>query len=96
MSEKNEAPVKAKKVRAPKPAKVNREDLPNPTWFKVVMFGFMILGLVWILTFYISNQYLPLGSIFATSLPALNLGSWNLLIGFGLAMIGFGMSTRWK
>jgi hypothetical protein len=60
------------------------------------MFGFMILGLVWILTFYISNQYLPLGSVFATSLPALNLGSWNLLIGFGLAMIGFGMSTRWK
>ena len=60
------------------------------------MFGFMLLGLVWILTFYISNQYLPLGSVFATSMPSLNLGSWNLLIGFGLAMIGFGMSTRWK
>ena len=96
MSEKNEAPVKTKKVRAPKPAKVNREDLPNPAWFKPVMFGFMILGLVWILTFYISNQYLPLGSVFAKDLPALNLGSWNLLIGFGLAMIGFGMATRWK
>lgn len=96
MSEKNPAPVKAKKVRAPKPAKVNRDDLPNPTWFKVVMFGFMILGLVWILTFYISNQYLPLGSVFTKDLASLNLGSWNLLIGFGLAMIGFGMSTRWK
>jgi hypothetical protein len=34
--------------------------------------------------------------VFDTVLPALNLRNWNLLIGFGLAMIGFGMSTRWK
>ena len=86
-----------KKLTKPaKPQAPKGEDAPNPVWFKPLMFGFMILGLVWILTFYISNQYLPLGSVFATSLPALNLGSWNLLIGFGLAMIGFGMSTRWK
>ena len=96
MSEKSEAPVKAKKVRAPKPTKVNRDDLPNPVWFKVIMFGFMLVGLIWILTFYISNQYLPLGTIFVEISPSLNLGNWNLLIGFGMAMIGFAMSTRWK
>ena len=96
MSEKSEAPVKTKKVKAPKPPKVNREDLPNPVWYKPVMFGFMLLGLVWILTFYISAMYLPLGSIFASSLPALDLKNWNLLIGFGLAMVGFAMATRWK
>ena len=60
------------------------------------MFGFMLVGLIWILTFYISNQYLPLGTIFVEISPSLNLGNWNLLIGFGLAMIGFAMSTRWK
>jgi hypothetical protein len=56
----------------------------------------MLLGLVWILTFYISAMYFPLGSVFAGSLPALDLKNWNLLIGFGLAMVGFAMATRWK
>ena len=27
---------------------------PNPVWFKPVMFGLMIIGLLWIITFYIS------------------------------------------
>jgi hypothetical protein len=96
MSEKNEAPVKAKKVKAPKPAKVNREDLPNPVWYKPVMFGFMLLGLIWILTYYISSTLLPLGSAWDKIVPVLNIGSWNLVVGFGLAMVGFAMTTRWK
>ncbi|MEN9608433.1 MAG: hypothetical protein RLZZ06_364 [Actinomycetota bacterium] len=96
MSEKNEAPIKPKKVRAPKPAKVNREDLPNPVWFKPVMFGFMLLGLIWILTFYISSMVWPLGSGWTGSLAFLNLGNGNIAVGFGLLMVGFFMTTRWK
>jgi hypothetical protein len=96
MSEKNEAPIKAKKVKAPKPTKVNRDDLPNPVWFKPVMFGFMLLGLIWILTFYISSMVWPLGSGWTTILPALNLGNGNIVVGFGLLMVGFFMTTRWK
>ncbi len=62
------------------------EQAPNPVWFKPVMFGFMLLGLVWILLFYISQGQLPV--------PALQ--SWNILIGFGIAFIGFLMTTRWR
>lgn len=59
---------------------------PNPVWFKPVMFGFMLLGLVWILVFYISQgQY-----------PVQTLQSWNILVGFGIAFIGFLMTTRWR
>ena len=53
MSEKNETPAKPKKVKAPKPAKVNKGDLPNPIWYGPVMVGFLLLGLLWILVYYI-------------------------------------------
>lgn len=59
---------------------------PNPVWFKPVMIGFMLIGLVWILVFYLSNQAWPIPGI----------GAWNLMIGFGIAFIGFLMTTRWR
>lgn len=64
----------------------NSEDVPNPVWFKPVMFGFMLLGLAWILVFYISQGQFPVK----------DLESWNILVGFGIAFIGFLMTTRWR
>jgi hypothetical protein len=51
----------------------------------------MILGLVWIITYYVTSSQYPLGA----GTP-INLENWNILIGFGIAMVGFMMSTRWK
>lgn len=62
-------------------------DAPNPVWFKPVMIGFMLLGLVWVLVFYLSTN---------GSLPIPGIGAWNLAIGFGIALIGFLMTTRWR
>lgn len=62
------------------------EAAPNPVWFKPVMFGFMIIGLAWIIVFYVSK----------TAFPIPTLGNWNILIGFGIMMIGFFMTTRWR
>jgi len=62
------------------------ENRPNPVWFKPVMFGFMLLGLAWIIVFYVSQSVYPVPS----------LGSWNILIGFGIMFIGFLMTTRWR
>ncbi len=62
------------------------EPAPNPVWFKPVMFGFMLLGLIWIIVFYVSQSQLPIP----------DLGSWNILIGFGIMFIGFLMTTRWR
>ena len=59
-------------------------DQPNPVWFKPVMFGFMLIGLAWVIVFYLSNTMLPVPS----------LGSWNILIGFGIMFVGFLMTTR--
>jgi hypothetical protein len=93
MPESKETPKKTK--RSTKPAvdefATKAEDLPNPVWFKPVMFGFMLLGLVWIITYYVTSAQFPLGA----GTP-FNLENWNILIGFGIAMVGFMMSTRWK
>ncbi len=50
------------------------------------MFGLMILGLLWIITFYISEGQLPIR----------DWASWNIVAGFGIAIIGFLMTTRWR
>ena len=62
------------------------EQAPNPVWFKPVMFGFMLAGLLWIIVFYVSDSTLPVPGI----------GGFNLVIGFGIAFIGFLMTTRWR
>lgn len=55
------------------------------------MFGLMFVGLLWILIFYISSAQYPLGSA-----AFIDLSNWNILIGFGIAMVGFVMTTKWK
>jgi hypothetical protein len=62
------------------------EDAPNPVWFKPLMLGFMIVGLLWIVVFYVSQSQFPIPQ----------LGAWNILVGFGIAFIGFLMTTRWR
>ena len=60
---------------------------PLPTWYKAIMFGLLILGLVWIMVFYLA----PGGQW-----PIPGIGGWNIVVGFGLAMVGFVMMTRWR
>ena len=50
------------------------------------MFGLMIVGLLWIIAFYITQGLFPVPAI----------GNWNILIGFGIAIIGFLMTLRWR
>ena len=62
------------------------ELAPNPVWCKPIMSGLMRGGLVWVLVFYLSGMQYPIPGIDA----------WNLVIGFGIAFIGFLMTTRWR
>ena len=50
------------------------------------MMAFYLIGIAWILVYYISaNHNLPLP-----------IDSKNILLGFGLITVGFLMTTRWK
>ncbi len=62
------------------------EQAPNPVWFKPIMIGLMLVGLAWVLVFYLSGSVLPIPGV----------GAWNLVIGFGIAFLGFLMTTRWR
>lgn len=58
----------------------------SPPWYAPVMVTLMVIGLLWIVVFYVTGGQFPV--------PA--LGNWNLGIGFGLIMAGFLMTTNWK
>lgn len=64
----------------------DHEESRNPSWFVPVMLGFIVVGLLWVVVFYISGSTLPIESI----------GAWNIAIGFGIMFIGFIMTTKWK
>lgn len=59
---------------------------PNPSWYVPVMLGLMIIGLIWIVTFYLT----------AGEFPVRAWGNWNLGAGFGLIITGFLMTTNWR
>lgn len=59
---------------------------PNPRWFVPVMLGFLIIGLAWIVIFYITQ----------TEYPIPDINYWNLGIGFAIMLVGFAMTTRWR
>lgn len=58
----------------------------NPAWFVPVMCALMVVGVLWVATFYITGGEWPIASI----------RYWNLGIGMGLIMAGFGMATQWR
>ena len=79
------------KPAAPDSVKVDKNKEGNPAWFLPVTVTFLIVGLVWIMVYYISQTYYPLGM----GTP-INIGAGNIIVGFGLMMVGFGLLTRWK
>ena len=59
---------------------------PNPRWFLPTMLGIIILGMLWLIVFYLSGGEFPVKV----------WGNWNLLAGFGIMVVGLAMSTRWR
>ena len=58
----------------------------TPRWWITTMVTLMVLGLAWIVVFYLSSAKYPV--------PGWD--NWNLVAGFGLVLVGFAMTTRWK
>jgi hypothetical protein len=56
-------------------------------WVVPTMLTLMLLGLAWIVVFYLVGQDLPVMA---------ELGGWNLLVGMGLITAGFLVSTQWR
>lgn len=58
----------------------------SPPWLVPVMVAFFVIGLLWVVVYYVTQAEYPIGAI----------GLWNMGIGFGLIIAGFVLATRWK
>ena len=82
-----ESRVRRKKPFTPPTAVPKSAKIGNPSWWVPVMLVLFVLGLAWIVVYYIAGATLPIMS---------NMGWWNVIVGFGLILGGFAMATRWR
>ena len=80
------SPIRRRNVFTPPPEKINIARIGNPRWLVPLMVASFIVGLLWIVVFYITQREYPIADI----------GNWNMLVGFGLIIFGFLLSTRWR
>lgn len=59
---------------------------PTPTWYKVIMLGLLVVGLLWLIVYY----------LFQGAYPVPGIGTWNIGVGLALMMAGLIMTTRWR
>ena len=70
----------------PPPTKKESARYGPSRWVAPVMVGCFLIGLLWIVAFYIAGDSIPIMK---------NLGNlWNVLIGFGFIGAGFITATR--
>jgi hypothetical protein len=60
---------------------------PSPPWFAGLMVGLLVLGLVWIVVYYVAGDKIGF---------MVDIGAWNFAIGFGAMVAGLVMSMRWR
>jgi hypothetical protein len=64
-----------------------RAARPSPRWYAALMVALLILGLVWIVVYYVAGDKIPF---------MVTLSAWNFAIGFGAMVVGLVMSMRWR
>ena len=78
--------ARKRKVAAEITPEIIEVKVESPKWLVPVMLASFLLGLIWIVIFYISS----------TSYPIPGIGAWNMMVGFAFVGVGFSLATRWK
>ncbi|MEP7021965.1 MAG: cell division protein CrgA [Pseudonocardiales bacterium] len=80
-----------KKVDAPKRAQslgtASKALAPSPTWYPVVMAVVLVIGLAYLVVYYLAGQSIPIMK---------DLTGWNFAVGFGIMLVGLIMAVRWR
>ena len=58
----------------------------SPSWLAPVMVTNFLVGLIWIVIYYVSQTRFPISGI----------GAWNMIIGFSFIAVGFSLATKWR
>jgi hypothetical protein len=69
---------------------------PSSTVYVATMLGLMVLGLVWLIVFYLVATPESLGADGKVLNWMYELGAWNFLIGFGFMVAGLLMTMKWR
>lgn len=75
--------TRSKAVYTPPPRSAKAKV--SPPWLLPTMLASLVIGLVWIVVFYVSQEKWPISA----------LGAWNLVIGFAFLVFGVVLSTKW-
>lgn len=83
-----------KKVDAPArtaSSPTSRQLAPSPAWYPIVMAVVLLLGLAYMVVYYLTSSgtdpHVPIMA---------GLNSWNFAIGFGVMLLGLVMAVRWR
>lgn len=79
---KNDRPVRAEALTP-----VGKGMSPSPTWYPIVMAVVLVLGLAYIVVYYLAADKVPVME---------DLGAWNFAVGFGVMIVGLAMAVRWR
>ena len=64
---------------------------PSPTWYPIVMGVVLLLGLAYLVVYYLTNSGTD------PNVPVMgDLGAWNFAVGFGVMLLGLVMAVRWR
>ena len=83
--------VRKKKVYTP-PSDVRPQTTvatsakPSPMWLPVLGVSLIVLGIAWLVVFYLSSG----------SWPVESWGYWNLAVGFGAMVAALGVFSKWR
>jgi hypothetical protein len=68
-----------------------RAAAPSPPWYPIAMTVVLVVGLAYLVTYYLtSNGTSPHIGFMA------HLGPWNFAVGFGIMIAGLVMAVRWR
>ena len=86
-----ESKKRKKAVYTPPPAPGGvKKKKPSPVWLAPLMLALFCIGILWLVVFYITQGGMG-------GLPGIeSLDNWNLMVGFGFIVAGFGLSTQWR
>jgi hypothetical protein len=79
---KNDAPVRARSATPP-----SRQLTPSPPWYPVLMAGLLLLGLAYLVVWYLAPNAVPVMQ---------DIHAWNFAVGFGLMLAGLVLAVRWR
>ncbi len=57
----------------------------SPRWLAPLMVTLFLIGLLWLVVYYVTQQRYPL-----------DIGAWNMAVGFGFILAGFAVATQWR